>query len=359
MLVAMLVCLVAALGLAGAPRAPAFPSGPVIPVAPTDAARVVPSVVPSVVASVVPSVVPTDLRSLTAAVWSRQQTPARGPARAIGGTSSGCLQGGKALPEHGPGFEVFHRSRHRFFGHPTLITYIRRLGASARQKRLGAVAIGDLSQARGGPTPSGHRSHQSGLDVDVWYTAPPRGASGAVGLAPEDRERLVAPAVVDTRTHEMTALWSRRAARLLALAAADPSVDRIFVNPAVKRALCAGPERHASWFARLRPWWGHQDHFHVRLRCPADSELCQPQAPPAPEPDDGCGSSLAWWFSPAGATAPTPRAPADQATPEGGGPKPPSLPEACLALVRKPVGGPSGGRAMAPATSTLTVPERR
>ena len=357
MLMAMLVCLVAALGLAGAPRAPDRPSGPVIPVSPADAANVVPSAVPSVVSSVVvPSVVPPAPRSLTAAVWSRQQLPARGPARAIGGYSSGCLQGGKALPEHGPGFEVFHRSRHRFFGHPTLITYIRHLGASARQRHLGAVAIGDLSQARGGPTPSGHRSHQSGLDVDVWYTAPPRGASGAVSLGPEDRERLVAPAVVDTRTHEMTALWSRRAARLLALAAADPSVDRIFVNPAVKRALCAGPERHAPWFARLRPWWGHHDHFHVRLRCPAGSELCQPQAPPAPEPDDGCGSSLAWWFSPAGATAPTPRAPADQAAPEGGGPKPPSLPEACLALVRKPT---SGGRALAPSTSTLTLPERR
>jgi penicillin-insensitive murein endopeptidase len=32
----------------------------------------------------------------------------------------------------------------------------------------------------------------------------------------------------------------------------------------------------------------------VRMKCPADSPLCVPQDPPR---DDGCGASLAWWFS--------------------------------------------------------------
>ena len=56
-----------------------------------------------------------------------------------------------------------------------------------------------------------------------------------------------------------------------------------------------GEETHAPWLARVRPWWSHHDHFHVRLKCPGDSPLCQSQDPlPA---DAGCGAALAWWFS--------------------------------------------------------------
>jgi penicillin-insensitive murein endopeptidase len=273
-----------------------------------------------------------DPRALEAATWSRQRVPSPGPAQAIGAYANGCLQGAVALPARGPGFEVVHRARRRFFGHPALIAYIRQLGAAARARRLGPVAIGDLSQPRGGPTPSGHRSHQSGLDVDVWYVAPAgAGAADAVGAG--DREQLVAPAVVDLHTHAMTALWGPRSVRLLALAAADPAVDRVFVNPAVKRALCAGPARHAPWFVRLRPWWGHHDHFHVRLRCPPGNGLCQGQPPAAPEPDDGCGATLAWWFNPAGGGA-TSRAPEPASPPEGGPRTARPLPEACLALTQ-------------------------
>ena len=46
---------------------------------------------------------------------------------------------------------------------------------------------------------------------------------------------------------------------------------------------------------KLRPWFGHDAHFHIRLRCPDDGKQCSPQAPiPA---GDGCGKELDWWFS--------------------------------------------------------------
>ena len=71
---------------------------------------------------------------------------------------------------------------------------------------------------------------------------------------------------------------------------------RIFVNPAIKRELCheAGADR--GWLTKIRPWWGHNYHFHIRLSCPAGQPECRDQAPPPP--GDGCGKELDWWFTP-------------------------------------------------------------
>ena len=46
---------------------------------------------------------------------------------------------------------------------------------------------------------------------------------------------------------------------------------------------------------KIRPWYGHDDHFHVRLDCPEGATLCEPQE--AAPPGDGCGDDLAWWFT--------------------------------------------------------------
>jgi penicillin-insensitive murein endopeptidase len=235
---------------------------------------------------------PSKGRAAVAAAWSGQRVPSSGAPQAIGTCSCGCLQGGAELTPSGPGYEVLHLGRNRRYGHPALVAYVRRLGAAARKARLGLLVVGDMSQPRGGPTPNGHRSHQTGLDVDVGYAAPAGVRAGH--LAAADRERIFPPAVVDLTTHKPTPVWGPKTIDLVARAAADPAVDRIFVNPAVKRMLCEGPTAKASWQGRVRPWWGHHDHFHVRLRCPADSPLCVPQEPPR---DDGCGPSLRWWFS--------------------------------------------------------------
>ena len=47
--------------------------------------------------------------------------------------------------------------------------------------------------------------------------------------------------------------------------------------------------------AKVRPWYGHDDHIHVRLKCPADSPNCRAQ-PPVPG-GDGCDKSLDHWFA--------------------------------------------------------------
>jgi penicillin-insensitive murein DD-endopeptidase len=234
----------------------------------------------------VPQAPPKDMR------WSQPVPPRSGLPLSIGAYANGCLQGAKALPPSGPGYELLHLGRRRGFGHPALLQYIRHLAADVRKKKLGLVFVGDLSQARGGPTPNGHKSHQTGLDVDVGFAVPAWALKRRITAA--ERESIQPPPVVDLVSHTLTSYWAPRVPRLLELAASDPEVDRIFVNPIVKREVCA-VAKGAPWVRKLRPWWGHHDHFHVRLRCPSGSEECQQQDPlPA---DDGCGPSLKWWFT--------------------------------------------------------------
>jgi penicillin-insensitive murein endopeptidase len=254
--------------------------------------------------------------------WSAVGGPSGGPPRVIGGVAHGCLAGAVRLPDDGPGYEVIRLSRHRDFGHPTLVAFIERLGRRAQAAGLPSFYVGDMAQPRGGPLPYGHASHQTGIDVDIWFTPAP-----AEPLPREAREDVDLPSMLRPASHEIDPLrFGRSQVRLLRLAAQDPAVDRIFVNAAIKEALCRGvggaAQGGSNWLARLRPWYGHDEHFHVRLRCPKDSPECDAQAPTPP--GDGCDESLAWWRD-----RPLPR-PSLALAPE------PVLPPACRTLLSAP-----------------------
>jgi penicillin-insensitive murein endopeptidase len=77
--------------------------------------------------------------------WSQQRTPKDGPPRSIGAYNAGCLQGAIALPAEGLGFEVMHLHRHRYFGHPLLVGFVRRLAEHAQAERLPVLLVGDLA----------------------------------------------------------------------------------------------------------------------------------------------------------------------------------------------------------------------
>lgn len=247
--------------------------------------------------------------------WSKVASPAAGPARAIGLPGSGCVQGAVALPAGDRRYVLVHPERKRDFGHPDLVAYVREVAAAAHKQKLGPIYIGDLGQPRGGPTPTGHRSHQNGLDVDVWYGPPAQPIVPGKAATP--------PSVVELGSNRMLPAWKRGAAGLLEIAASRPSVDRIFVHPAVKRALCQDKTRRGAWLGRVRPWWGHQDHFHVRLRCPQGSPECTAQ--PALPSGDGCDASLSWWFSTDAKKTAAKRAPPGEGVP--------AMPEPCASLI--------------------------
>lgn len=236
------------------------------------------------------AVVPARADSRRDTPWAKVSDPAKGPAQSFGGYSAGCVQGAAALPLDGPGFQVVRPSRNRHFGHPALVDFVRGLAAEVHAQGLGVLMIGDLGQPRGGPAPSGHASHQSGLDADIWFWAPAAAARRVLPVA--KREQLSERAVVSAREQARTRHWSPRVAAVLALAAADERVSRIFVNPLIKRELCQEARGDRAWLRKLRPWWGHDAHFHVRLSCPADSPGCESQ--PALPDGDGCDEIADW-----------------------------------------------------------------
>ena len=220
--------------------------------------------------------------------WAQIAEPLPGPPASIGFYSAGCLQGAVTLPLDGDGYAVMRPSRRRFYGHPALIDYLITLADRMQRGNRNLLLFGDLGQAPGGPMLTGHASHQNGLDGDVWLTTLSRRPTDA------ERERLQSASFVAGRK-TLKPTWGPAQASVLAAAANSADVNRIFVSPPIKRYMCRQYPT-ASWLYRLRPWWGHDDHFHVRLKCPTASPLCEDQEGPNPA-DDGCGDELAWWFS--------------------------------------------------------------
>jgi penicillin-insensitive murein endopeptidase len=219
--------------------------------------------------------------------------PSIGKAVAIGYYPRGCLQGGVPLPVTGKSWQVMRLSRNRNWGHPELVKFLERFAPlAAKATGWHGILIGDMAQPRGGPLPFGHMSHQIGLDVDIWFMPMP----GHV-LTKEEREKTSASNLVaDDWKHINPKTWSPADVAFIRTAAEQPEVERVLVNAAIKKEICRMQgDKHPSWMDKVRPWYGHNDHIHVRLKCPADSPNCRKQ--PAVPDDAGCGKSLDYWFS--------------------------------------------------------------
>jgi len=224
-------------------------------------------------------------------LFGRETKPAPLAARSIGAYAHGCLAGAVALPINGPTWQVMRLSRNRNWGHPKLIAFLERLAEKAKKVGWTGLLVGDLSQPRGGPMLTGHASHQIGLDADIWLTPMPDHR-----LSTDEREFMSAVNMVaPSRLEVDPKVWTHSRTELIRTAAEDPGVERIFVNAAIKKALCREAGSDRAWLAKVRPWWGHDYHFHVRIYCPPDNPGCEPQPPPGP--GDGCGHELDHWFS--------------------------------------------------------------
>ncbi len=257
-------------------------------------------------------------------VFGALKGPVPGAPKAIGQYDRGCIAGAQKLPITGPAWQVMRLSRNRFWGHPLLIAYLRKLAADVqRLDGWPGILVGDMAQPVGGPLLGGHASHQIGLDADLWYKPMPDH-----NLSAEEREQLAPDNMVDQRALTVdAAVWTDAQLKLLRRAASYPEVARIFVHPAVKKALCEAAGTDRAWLQKIRPWYKHDDHFHIRLNCPPGSQACVAQAPIPP--DDGCGQELDNWFKKLRAVPKKPTKPAQP-------PKPmlvSDLPNECQALL--------------------------
>ncbi|MEM6464630.1 MAG: penicillin-insensitive murein endopeptidase [Pseudomonadota bacterium] len=217
--------------------------------------------------------------------------PAVMPAQAHGFYSKGCLSGGVAIATDGPHWQAMRLSRNRRWGHPQLIATIEKLSRDAAQfDGWPGLLVGDLSQPRGGPMLTGHASHQIGLDADIWLTPMPDRRFSA-----SERETTSAISVLRAKSVVTDPnVWTPAHGRLIMRAAGYPEVQRVLVHPGIKKKLCETWSGDRAKLNKVRPYYGHHYHMHIRLRCPKDSTNCRPQqAVPA---ETGCGAALDWWF---------------------------------------------------------------
>jgi penicillin-insensitive murein endopeptidase len=264
---------------------------------------------------------PNDPHTPARALFARKTAAAALPPRSIGFYSKGCLAGAVALPVNGETWQVMRLSRNRNWGHPVLIQFLEGLSERAARSGWPGLLLGDMSQPRGGPMLNGHASHQIGLDADIWLTPMPDHE-----FTREEREEKMATMVVARDRKDVDPkVWTPAHVALIKAAAEDPQVNRVFVNTAIKKALCRDAGNDREWLRKVQPWLGHDWHFHVRLNCPPDNPECEPQPPR--DAGDGCHSKeMHRWSSdtlPDGSSNPRPTKLAD-------------LPAACRQVLNAP-----------------------
>ena len=260
------------------------------------------------------------LPALASTPWQRIAQPIPGAPQAVGSYANGCQIGAQPLPLDSANYQVMRTDQRRFYGQPDLLTFIKRLTAEAHVQGLGNVLIGDMAMPAGGRFSSGHASHQSGLDVDIWLQLP---------RSRWTEQQLLTPQPIDLVSRDGKSIvksqWQPQIETLIKMAAEDNDVVRIFVNPAIKQQLCLDAGSDREWLHKVRPWFGHRAHMHVRLRCPVGDHNCESQAPPPP--GDGCGAELQSWFLP-----PKPGSGIEKKS------SPPPLPALCQSLLDHHVG---------------------
>lgn len=264
-------------------------------------------------------------------LFGRQTLPNDGPAQPLGFYAKGCMSGAMALPTDGPTWQAMRLSRNRRWGNPQMIALLEHFSREAARMGWGSgILVGDISQPRGGPMLSGHSSHQIGLDADIWFTPKP-----AQPLTAAERESKPFTSMLD-KSKFLTVdprKWTDTHARLVLRAASYPQVERVFVNPAIKKKLCDTWTGDRSALGKVRPIYGHDEHFHIRMACPPGATNCKKQA--AVPRGDGCDKSLAWWFTKQPWAPPKPADPKKKAVK----PRPVTLsdlPRACAAVLAAP-----------------------
>ena len=261
-------------------------------------------------------------------LFGAQRMPAAAQPAPFGGYSKGCIAGAVELPETGPTWQAMRLSRNRNWGHPKTIDFLKDLSATAaRQPGWAGLYIGDISQPRGGPMLTGHASHQIGLDADIWMLPPNR-----LNLTRNERENISSISLRRAEGAYVNNQWTRQHHEVIKAAASDPRVARIFVFPGAKVQMCKDETGNRDYLRKIRPWYGHHYHFHVRLNCPQGARGCLDQD--APPPGDGCDEAQGWVNNILNPPPPPPRDP--------NAPKPQprrdltlaDLPDQCAAVLR-------------------------
>ncbi len=202
----------------------------------------------------------------------------------VGYPNDGSIVRAKRL-RPSPHLVILEKSKDRSYAYPSLVLMLQRSAKQIAKAFKGAkLVVGDLSAKDGGPL-SGHHSHQSGRDADIaFYARDPKGrvvqpkkfvAYGADGKA-KDKSGLVFDDALNWALVESFAKDHRA------------GLAYIFISKPLKARLLAYANRHdkhrknvekvQALFVQPDGAEPHDDHFHVRIRCPKGQEdVCKEQ----------------------------------------------------------------------------------
>lgn len=174
-------------------------------------------------------------------------------------------------------------SRERSYAHPALVLMLWRSARDVAKAAPGSVLlVGDLSHREGGPLP-GHHSHQSGRDADVgFYVIDARGkrlvsheyvAFDGDGKA-KDGGSLVFD---DERNWMLVESWVRdRRAGLSHIFVSEPLKARLLRFARGNPRFAQYADEAAALLKQPENGEPHDDHFHVRITCPAEeADICR------------------------------------------------------------------------------------
>jgi penicillin-insensitive murein endopeptidase len=203
----------------------------------------------------------------------------------VGSPNHGSQVRAKRLKK-APYLKVRDSSRERSYGHPSLVLMLDRSAKQVAKARPGSVLlVGDLSTERGGAL-SGHHSHQSGRDADLaFYARDTKGKAVVldrfVAFDGEGKAKDGSGLVFDDDRNWLFVMSLARDAR------AD--LAYVFISNPLRARLLAHANKRPEYkkyvplvtghFMQPENAEPHDDHFHVRIRCPKDQEgLCREAA---------------------------------------------------------------------------------
>ena len=197
--------------------------------------------------------------------------------QSVGQPWHGRLKEPARLPA-GKGYLI--RRPERSYGTRRLVDLVRDAVGDVRRDhpKLHTLAIGDLSARRGGKITE-HRSHQSGRDVDVGFFYKRKPA-----VYPQEFAAATAANLDRAATWDLLVAFARTADDSDGVQAIflDYDVQGLLYDWALERGVDEGyldrlfqyPDGKGSGTGLVRHEPHHDDHFHVRFKCPPRDQTC-------------------------------------------------------------------------------------
>lgn len=202
--------------------------------------------------------------------------------QAVGFYTDGSLEDGACIPAEGIGYMQLYRDVNNIFATRPLLNMIVKAARDIDEKypNRDRLQVEEMSAREGGDIEN-HASHENGLDVDIQFFK-----ADGVEHVPTAQQYYAPKMIVNgavSPNFDLARNWE-----MMKALHRHGNVQRIFIDTQLKKALCDYARSTGDFASNtkvlrsLQHQTNHQDHIHVRLRCPPGNSRCVPQGDPPP-----------------------------------------------------------------------------